>query len=170
MGGSSIRSDAVVPLTAALALAAPVLLAFCLLLAFVVAEVAGASPFAIDRPRNVAETAAFGDAAGLLALIAQGQDVNARWEVRQDLLDSRGPQRVTAMQAAILMRRPEAVQLLLRRGARAGQPKELACLAQAVGVGRELPPSVFNAPDGRYYDGSPLGGIDALMRCGIPFE
>ena len=158
MGGSSIRSDAVVPLTAALALAAPVLLAFCLLLAFVVAEVAGASPFAIDRP------------AGLLALIAQGQDVNARWEVRQDLLDSRGPQRVTAMQAAILMRRPEVVQLLLRRGARAGQPKELACLAQAVGVGRELPPSVFNAPDGRYYDGSPLGGIDALTRCGIPFE
>jgi len=159
-----------VALIPALALAVPVVLAFFVLCAFVIAEAAGARPFAVAPDANVAEATAFGDAGQALAFIASGQDPNHRWTVRQDLVDSRGALNLTAIQAAILARRPELVELLLRHGARADDPEGLACLAQAVGKGAELLPSVFGARNTDYYHGPPIGGREALAQCGFPFD
>jgi hypothetical protein len=159
-----------VSLAAVIAVGVPVLAGFCLLLGFVVAEAVGARPFAAPPFDNVSEAAAFGDAARVLAYIARGDDVNRRWGTRADLFDSRGPMTVTAVQAAILMRRPEMVALLLRRGARTDNARALACLAQAVGQERALPASLFGIADARYYDGPVIGGRDAFAACGLPFQ
>jgi hypothetical protein len=159
-----------VPLAALLAASVPVLAGFSLLLGFVIAEASGARPFARPPAANVAEAASYGEAAGVLGFIARGDDVNQRWDTRADLFDARGPMKVTAVQAAILQRRAEVVALLLRRGARAENPTALACLAQAVGQERELPPSVFGMAERRYYDGPVVGGRDAFVACGLPFE
>jgi hypothetical protein len=152
------------------AVSVPVVTSFCLLLGFVAAEVTGARPLAVAPPDNVAEAAAFGDAARVLAFIARGDDVNHRWETRADLFDSRGPMRVTAVQAAILQRRAEMVALLMRRGARPDDARALACLAQAVGQERAVPGTIFGAGDARHYDGPVIGGRDAFVACGLPFE
>jgi len=151
------------------AVALPVLAAFLVLGAFVLAEALGTAPFAVTPPQNLAEAAAFGDAAGILARLSRGDDPNTRWPIRPTLVDA-GAVRATGVEAALLMRRAELVTLLLRRGARADDPRALACLAQAVGVGSAVPPHTFGAADERYYDGPPLGGREALMRCGLPFE
>ena len=159
-----------VSLAAVIAVSVPVLASFCLLLGFVMAEVTGARPFAEPPFDNVSEAAAFGDAAGVLAFIARGDDVNRRWGTRADLFDSRGPMTVTALEAAILMRRAEMVALLLRRGARPDNARALACLAQAVGQERALPASLFGVADARYYDGPVVGGRDAFAACRLPWE
>jgi len=155
---------------ALVAVSVPVVGLFCLLLGFVAAEVAGARPLAMAPPANVAEAAAFGDAARVLAFIARGADVNQRWDTRTDLFDSRGPMKVTAVQAAILQRRAEMVGLLMRRGARPDDARALACLAQAVGQERALPATIFGVDEVRYYDGPVIGGRDAFEACGLPFE
>jgi hypothetical protein len=152
------------------ALAVPVVSAFLALGAFVIAEAAGARPFAVAPAANVSEAMAFGDAGQALVFIASGQDPNYRWTVRQDLVDSRGALHLTAVQAAVLARRPELVEFLLRHGARADDPEGLACLAQAVGRGAELPPSVFGATNTDYYHGPPIGGREALAQCGFPSD
>jgi hypothetical protein len=150
-----------------LAIALPALCAFMLLVVFVIAEAAGANPIATAPDANVAEAIAFGDAGRALAFIMSGQDPNQRWTVRQDLLDDRGPLQVTAVQAAILSRRWELVELMLRHGARADSPRGLACLSQALGIGERVPPSVFGLPGDTYYEGPRTDGGEALERCGL---
>ena len=154
----------------ALAAVVPVAVAFIALAMFVVGEAGGAQPFAVAPGANVAEAVAWGDAGQALAFIMAGQDPNRRWPVRQDLLDSRGVVHVTAIQAAILARRPELVGLVMRQGARPENPAALACLAQATGIGADVKPSLFGIADATYYTGPPLHGIDALDACGIPSE
>jgi hypothetical protein len=109
----------------------------------------------------------FGNAGEVLGFISSGQDPNQRWFIRPNLLDAGGAMHVTAVQAAILARRPEVVSLLLRRGARAENPAALVCLAQVVGKGTELPPDVFGITPTGYYEGPRLGGREALTTCGL---
>jgi hypothetical protein len=139
-----------VPVVALAAVSAPAV-AVLVLLAFVVGgEYAGLRPFAAEPSHNVAEAAAIGDAAFVQAFIVRGVDLDARWDVGRDLLDSRSSLRVTAVEAAILARQPALVGLLLRHGARSDSPMQTACLVRAVSNGG--------------------GGRDALSECGIPFE
>jgi len=159
-----------IALLPALALIVPALSAAALLALFVVAEVAGLRPLASAPDANVAEAVAWGDAGQALAFIMSGQDPNERWAIRQDLLDSRGELHVTAIQAAVLSRRSELVALMLRHGGRAENPRGLACLSQAVGIGQLLPSSIFGVVEGDYYNGPQVGGMDALARCGFPSD
>jgi len=160
-----------IPVVVLVAVGAPVLMAFAGLFLFVAAEAAGAHPFAVPPAANVAEAAAYGDAARMLVLMNEGQDPNNRWEVRQGMFDARKSLHVTALEAAILARRAEVATLLLRRGASAGARGEaFACLAQAVSLGRELPPSTFGAVDREYYSGALIEGVQALSRCGLPLD
>jgi hypothetical protein len=164
-----------IPIVAVVAMLVPVVVAFSLLIVFVVAEATGARPFAVAPSANVSEAAAFGNAGEVLGFISSGQDPNQRWFIRPNLLDA-GAMHLTAVQAAILARRAEVVSLLLRRGARAESPAALACLAQVVGRGTELPPDVFGitATDyyegPRFYEGPRLSGREALTRCGLLFD
>ncbi len=154
----------------ALAVALPAVVAFIALGVFVASEAGGAQPFAVPPGSNVAEAVAWGDAGQALAFIMSGQDPNRRWPIRQDLLDSRGVVHVTAIQAAILARRPEIVGLMLRQGARPETPEGLACLAQAVDLGKQLEPSTFGVADRDYYRGPRISGMEALSRCGLPAD
>lgn len=167
MGGEHVRQDTIVPV-AVVAGAAPACIAFCLLIGFAIAEASGVPLFAVAPPANVAEAAAYGDAARMLALQSSGQDVNRRWPTRPGLFDASSALEVTALQAAILTRRPEVAMLLLRRGARADNPAGLACLAQALEQGTDLPPAVFGAEARAYYTGPLTGGREALVTCGFP--
>jgi hypothetical protein len=148
----------------------PVIVAFGLLVVFVIAEATGARPFAVAPSANVAEAAAFGDASDVLGFINSGQDPNQRWFVRQNLLDARAAIHLTAVQAAILSGRSKVVHLLLRNGARADNPAALACLAQVVGGGTELPPEVFGITATDSYQGPRLGTREALTMCGVQFD
>ena len=65
--------------------ALPSCLAFGLLLAFVFGEASGVPVLAVAPPANVAEAAAYGDAARMLALMSGGQDVSRRWPTRPGL-------------------------------------------------------------------------------------
>src|SRR6266850_3532144 len=152
------------------AILVPVSAAFCALLFFVGAEAAGARPFAIAPPSNVAEAVALGDAAQAVGFIRSGQSPDARWPVRQGLLDSQKAVRVTALQAAILSRNTEIAGLLLRQGAHAEHSESLACLAQADALGRELPPASFGAAPAEYYTGPMIRGAQALARCGLAVD
>jgi hypothetical protein len=156
-----------IPIVAMAAILVPVSAAFCALLFFVVAEAAGARLFATAPPSNVAEAAALGDAARVVAFIGSGQSPDARWPVRRGLLDSQKPVRVTALQAAILSRSPEIAGLLLRHGAHVEHGESLACLAQADAIDRELPPATFGAAPAEYYRGPMIRGTEALARCGL---
>jgi hypothetical protein len=163
-------ADERISLLPVLALAVPALTSVALVALFVVAEAAGTRPLASPPDANVAEAVAWGDAGQALAFIMAGQDPNQRWTIRQDLLDSRGELHVTAIQAAVLSRRSELVGLMLRYGARAENPRALACLAQAVGIGQLLPPSTFGIVDGTYNEGRRSGGLEALSLCGFPAD
>src|SRR5438093_4924747 len=107
-----------VPVVALAAVFAPAVVAFILLAIVVSGESAGFRPFAAQPLHNVAEAAATGDAAFVQAFIVRGGNLDSRWDVARDLLDSRSSLRVTPVEAAILARQPELVGLLLRRGAR----------------------------------------------------
>lgn len=164
------NADERLSLPLALAAVVPTAVAFIALVTFVVGEAGGAKPYAVAPGANVAEAVAFGDAAQALGLLMAGQDPNQRWPIRRDLLDSRGVVHVTAIQAAILARRPELVGLMLRHGARPEAPEDLACLAQAVDMRKELQPSTFGVADREYYRGPRLSGGDALSQCGFPAD
>jgi hypothetical protein len=161
------NADERLSLLPAMAAVLPVIVAFIALAVFVVCEVGGARPFAVAPDANVAEAVAFGDAAQALGFVMTGQDPNQRWPIRQNLLDSRGVVHVTAIEAAILARRPELVGLMMRQGARPEMPEELACLAQAVHMEKALPPSTFGIAAGDYYRGPLIEGMEALARCGF---
>jgi hypothetical protein len=159
-----------IALMPAVAATVPAAAAVVLLAIFVTAEAAGLRPFASPPDANVAEAVAWGDAGQALAFIASGQDPNARWTIRQHVLDSHGDLHVTAVQAAVLSRRAELVELMFRHGARPDNPRGLACLAQAVGAAASLPPSVFGVADGEYYRGPSTGDMEAVALCGLPAD
>jgi len=96
--------------------AIPPIVGFVLLAAYVAAEALGFQGLARPEANTVAEAAALGHAARALQLIASGQAVNSRFEVRAGILD-RDRHDLTPMDAAILGRHAELVRLLHRSGA-----------------------------------------------------
>jgi hypothetical protein len=158
---------AIVP---ALSIALPIAAALFIIMLFVVTEAAGWHPYTVAPAVNVAGAVTYGDGARALALIADGQDPDERWVVERDAIDSGRALRVTAIEAAMLTRRPEFVGLMLHHGAHPDAPSRLACLAQAMGLDAEVKPSLFGVRDGTYYTGPQLHSIEALEACGIPSE
>ncbi len=154
----------------ALAVALPIAAALFIIMLFVITEAAGLHPYTFAPAANVAGAVTYGDGARALALIADGQDPDERWVVEKDAIDSRRALRVTAIEAAMVTRRPEFVKLMLHHGAHPDAPSRLACLAQAMGLEAEVKPSLFGVRDGTYYTGPQLHSIEALEACGIPSE
>lgn len=130
----------------AVALVAPVVGTVVLLLAFALSEVAGHTPVSYPAPRNLAEAAGMGTAAGVLRFLREGQDPNAIVAVGPEVISS-SITRVTALEAAMWSRQVELVQLLDRHGAIDGAARRqyLACLGRNLGTDDIV---AFLAPDG----------------------
>jgi hypothetical protein len=152
------------------AILSPVLLATVLLLGFIASEAAGLRLGTFQEPVTVSEALALGDAASAVALIRAGRDPNERSVVSTGLLDSHQSVRLTSLQTAVLARRPEFIALMLRHGARLDESPRLGCLARAVGVAKDVPPGILDIVDDRYDDGVRADGIEALERCGVPWN
>jgi hypothetical protein len=102
-----------------------------------VGSVAGWNPLWPENAATLSESVALRDMPNTLALISQGHDPNATYDVRDELLTSRRVQ-VTPLQAAVSTREPDVVDILLANGARLDETTGpvLICLARKV-----------NAPD-----------------------
>lgn len=134
----------------AVGVAAPLVVATAVVLAFSGLEIAGRTPSAIGPPRNIAEAVAMGAASEVLRLLAYGEDPNRVMPVRADIISSEIT-RVTAVEAAVWSHHWEMVDLLDRRGAIVDEEtrRHLLCLTIDVGdtdilayltKGREQPP------------------------------
>ena len=152
---------------AMVAILSPVLLATVLLLGFIVSEAAGMRLGTFQEPATVSEALALGDAAAAMALIRAGQDPNERSIVSTGVIDSHQPVRVTSLQAAVLARRPEFIALMLRHGARLDESPRLACLVEAIGIAKDVPPAIVGV-DALHDNDVRADGIEALERCGLP--
>lgn len=83
-----------------------------------------------DRPRNVAEAAALGDAADVIRLIRAGQDPRRVYPVRASVISS-SVRSATGLEAAMWSREPAMIRLLDAQGFidDPGVRRRLACLA-----------------------------------------
>ncbi len=134
-------------------IAAPPLAAFTVLAAYVTAESLGFRALTVPAPTTLAEAAAAGAAARVVELIGNGLDPNAPSLVPAGAVDADAFM-ATAVEAAILGRRAEMVNLLREQGARL-DPAHATCLARASGL-----------PDVLELLGSGTGdvGTERLMR------
>lgn len=127
-----------------LAVVMPSLLATLVVVWFSVSELAGHTPLAYERPRNVAEAAGMGRGSEVLRLIEAGQDPRALMPVRPEVISS-SVTRVTALEAAVWSRRSHMLTLLDNLGAMPRtQRHRLACLAidiKAPGMAAHLDPA-----------------------------
>jgi hypothetical protein len=87
--------------------------------AFLAAALVGAHPRWPVQDLNLSEAAAVRDTATVARLLDAGEDANGRRLVRDGLLEGVA-QRVTPLEAAVSIRRPEIVRLLVAHGARPG--------------------------------------------------
>jgi hypothetical protein len=110
-------------------IAAPPLAGFFLLAGYVAAEALGFHGLARPAADTISEAAAMGNAARALQLIAAGQDVNGRLQVREGILDRAGHD-LAPIEAAILGRHAELVRLLQRSGATRWDVERTACFAR----------------------------------------
>ena len=106
-----------VPVVADVMAVAPLLAPLAAAVWILIGWAAGANPFWPVPDLNVAEAAAVRDHAEVVRLIEAGQDPNRTWRVAPDLIDG-SEHALTALEAAVEIRRLELVQLLLRHGAR----------------------------------------------------
>ena len=85
-------------------------------------------------PLTLAEAAALRDQGEVARLIEAGADPNAEYALRPDVL---AVSRATPLEAAVLARRPEIVQLLMHRGASMDERSwhHLHCVAAEIGQG-----------------------------------
>lgn len=113
-------------------LAAPPVAAFTSLAAYVTAESLGFRGLAVPAPATLSEAAAAGAAARVVELIGEGHDPNSPSLVPAGAVDA-DAFTATAVEAAILGRRAEMVNLLREQGARL-DPAHVACLARASGL------------------------------------
>ena len=83
-------------------------------------------------PLTLAEAAALRDQGEVARLIEAGADPNLEYALRPDVL---AVSRATPLEAAVLARRPEIVQLLMREGAAVEERgwRHLHCLAAEIG-------------------------------------
>lgn len=94
---------------------------------------AGRHPLWREEPLNLSEAAAFRDAARVVRLLREGEDVTVRRRVRGGALAAREVL-ATPLEAAIVSRRPEVLGVLLEEVALdTGTWHDAVCLAQAVG-------------------------------------
>ncbi len=113
-----------------LVLVAPLL--FGLLVAvLLLGSMAGWHPLWPMNQVTLSEAVALRDIPTTLALISQGHDPNAAYDVRQELLASRIV-RVTPLEAAVTTREPYVMQTLIDNGARIDDANRtgLVCLAR----------------------------------------
>lgn len=111
----------------------PIAAGITLVLAFMLAEVAGSSVFTYESPQNLAEAAAMANAAGVLRYLRAGANPADVVTVRPDVISSTVT-RVNALEAAIWGREVAIVRLLVREGAlgRREARQDLACLSEAL--------------------------------------
>jgi hypothetical protein len=96
--------------------ALPPVVAIGIVLAFVVAEVTGSTPFSYQPPANLAEAAGMGNAPEVRRYLELGQDPAQVMPVRPDIISSQIT-RVTPLEAAIWSRRGQLVRIFERAGA-----------------------------------------------------
>jgi hypothetical protein len=113
-----------------LALTVPAAGATLAVLAFVVSESAGETPFSYGPPMNLAEAAGMGRGPEVVRMLGAGHDPNRLATVRPEIISSMVT-RVTALEAVIWSRRRELVQVLDDHGAIVDRDtrRALACLA-----------------------------------------
>lgn len=123
------------PFAVAAALTVPICLATAGIVAIAAGERVGAHPFAGLVPRNSAESAALGDAGGVLRFLRQGEDPHAVYPVRPEVISS-AILRATTIEAAMWSRQVEMIKLLEREGVIRGDEERasLACLAVDLGI------------------------------------
>jgi hypothetical protein len=125
-------SDPRLPRGLVLATLVPTVIGALLLIAFVVAELAGSAVFIYGPPQNLAEAAAIADAAAVLRRLRAGEDPSAMVIVRPEVISS-SVTRVTALEASIWGREIELVKLLDREGAiDSSQRTYLGCLSHGL--------------------------------------
>jgi hypothetical protein len=108
----------------------PPIVAFALVVLYVIAEGLGFRGLAAAEPGTISEAAATGHAARALALIAQGQNPNVPQHVGEGVLDSSAYE-LRPLEAAILGRHLEMARLLQRSGAAHFDTTRAVCFARA---------------------------------------
>lgn len=123
------RLDSRPSLGAIVAIVAPSIAATLVVAWFSIAELAGHTPLAYDRPLNVAEAAGMGRGSEVLRLLDAGQDPRALMRVRPEVISSSVTE-VSALEAAVWSRKSHLLRLLDGLGAvPVAQRHRLACLA-----------------------------------------
>lgn len=105
-----------VPVSAAIAVAAPPAAACAVALLLLAGWAVGWHPFWPTPDVTLSEAAAVRDDAEVVRLIEQGHDPSRRWAVRSGIIDGDG-HLLTPLEAAVMIRRLQTVELLLREGA-----------------------------------------------------
>jgi hypothetical protein len=119
----------------ALAASLPVIVMTAGILGFIVSESGGRTPLSYGPARNVAEAAAWGNAAETLRQLSLGQDPTRIQPIRAEVLSS-AIRQITALEAAVWSRQLALVQLLDERGMIVGdERRRLACLAADINAG-----------------------------------
>jgi hypothetical protein len=129
MAGHVVR----LPTLPAVCAAIPALVAVGFCGAVLGAAVFGSTPtFWQGGPLTLAEAAALRDQGEVARLIEAGADPNGEYALRPDVL---AVSRATPLEAAVLARRPEIVQLLMHEGAAMDERswRHLHCVAAEIG-------------------------------------
>jgi hypothetical protein len=161
---AATEARASVPSIVAVAATAPILAATILVAAFVVAELAGHTPFAYSPPRNAAEAAGMGMAPEIVRFLREGENPVAVVTVRPDIISS-AVTRVTAGEAAVWSRRGRLLMLVDSLGGIPDQPTRthLACLAGDIGAA-EVVAQLWPAGAPPCHAGETLRAIEARAR------
>jgi hypothetical protein len=113
----------------ALAASLPAIAMTAGIVGFIVSESNGRTPLSYGPARNVAEAAAWGNAAETLRQLAIGQDPTRIQPIRAEVLSS-AIRHITALEASVWSRQVALVRLLDERGMIVGdERRRLACLA-----------------------------------------
>lgn len=118
-----------------LVIAAPVWAALALVVWWVAADARGRTPLVYQAPRNMAEAAGLGTAAGVLRFLRAGADPDAIEPVRPDIISS-AVTRVTPLEASLWSRDIALIRMLDREKRIEGDARRqyLACLGTALGT------------------------------------
>ena len=122
-----------VPLLVAGALLAPFAVATALLVAFVLLDAAGETPFTYEPPKNAAEAAGMANAPEVLRFIRLGDSPTAVMPIRPDIVSS-SITRLTPAEAAVWSRRGRLLVLVDQLGGIKddAERRHLACVALAI--------------------------------------
>jgi hypothetical protein len=94
----------------------PVALATLLVAAFTLLELAGATPWSMGKPQNLAEAAGLGLGPDMLRFLRAGDDPSQVRTIRPEVISS-AITRVNALEAAVWSGKGQVVDLLVRQGA-----------------------------------------------------